>query len=275
MEGGMKKILEKLGRHSILVAFAVVAVFPLLWMGISSFKPESMIFSEGTSVIFNPVLTNYEKMVESGFLNSMFNSLVCTTVSVGVAIIIGSFAGYALSRFEIKHKENFFFVVLTTRMGPPVAFAIPFFILYLKIGLYDSYLGMILAYIFYNLAFAVWITRTFFDEVSPELEEAAMVQGYSRFESFRKIAVPLASKGILATTVLCFIFTWNEFFYALTLTSVKIRTFPIALTGFVGAPYVEWGPLLAGGTIAALVAVVLAILIRRTLIRGLTFGAVR
>lgn len=275
MGRGLGILLKKIGFYGVLVVLAIVAVFPLFWIALSSFKPEALIFSPHSKLIFDPVLKNYEIMIDSGFLDALMKSLIVTTVSVGLAMVVGTFAGYSLSRFEMKHKESFFFFILTTRMGPPVAFAIPFFIMYTKIGLYDTYYGLILVYILFNLAFAVWISRTFFDDVPPELEEAAMVQGYSRFEAFRKIAVPLASKGLMATTVLCFIFTWNEFFYALTLASTEIRTFPVALTGFVGAPYVEWGPLLAGGTIAALVAVALAIVIRRTLIRGLTFGAVR
>jgi len=184
-------------------------------------------------------------------------------------------AGYAFSRFEIKYKENLLFFILTTRMAPPVAFALPLYVMYTRLGLIDTHVGMVLIYTFFNIAFAVWLSKSFFDEVPIEVEEAAMVDGCTRMKTFFKIALPLASRGLIATALLSFILTWNEFFWAVILTRGNARTFPVSLTGFVGAPRLRYDLMTAASTIGITIPIVLAIVLRKYLVRGFTFGVIK
>lgn len=270
------KFVKKSALYLSLLIIVVVAIFPLFWIFLSSLKMPNDIFAPERMLTFSPTLTNYARLFEFGtFPSDLLNSVIISLVSISIAMVIGVFAGYALSRFRFKHEKSFLFFALTTRMGPAVVFALPFYLLYKDFGLIDTYLGMFIIYTFFNLAFAVWMSKIFFDEVPKQFEESAMVCGCSRLDAFRRITLPLASRGLIVAALLCFIFTWNEFFYAMVLTRSAARTFTVSLLQFVGAPRIRWELLFAASTIAVSIPIIIAVILRKYLIRGLTFGLVK
>jgi len=270
------KHISKICTYGILVIFSIISLFPPVWIALTSIKPPVEMFTMPPCWVFTPTLQGYEQvLLNSEFPRFLLNSVIIVTSTVLLTLLIGSLAGYALARFRIKYKENFFFFVLTSRMGPAVVFGIPFFLLWLGLGLIDSYVGMILVYIFFNLAFCIWMMRGFFEEVPAELEEAALVDGFSRFEAFRKITLPLVAPGLIATATFIFILTWNEFFYSMILTNYAAKTFTVQLPAFFGARRIIWENVTAASTIGMLPPLLFAILIRKYIIRGLTFGMVK
>jgi multiple sugar transport system permease protein len=180
-------------------------------------------------------------------------------------MVLGSLAGYALARFRIRGKESMFFYVISTRMGPPVAFALPFYLIYQSLGLLDTQLGLIIIYTAVNLAFAVWMTRSFFEDIPASVEEAAMVDGLSRFRAFIRLTLPQAKGGLVATAI----------FYAAMLTRENARTFTTQIPAYIGFSRIRWEEMAAASIIGILPVVVFAVLARRNLVRGFTFGQVR
>jgi ABC-type glycerol-3-phosphate transport system permease component len=159
-------------------------------------------------------------------------------------------------------------------MAPRIAFGLPFYVLFLNIQLLDTYTAMIIVYVMFNLAFAMWMIKGFFDEVPKSLEEAARMDGYSKFEAFRRVALPLVTPGIIATAIFVFIFTWNEFFYALILTNQEAKTYTVQLLAYRGTYTPKYGQLFAASTVAVVPPIIFAMAVRNKLIQGLTFGQV-
>jgi multiple sugar transport system permease protein len=185
------------------------------------------------------------------------------------------FAAYAFSRFKVAGEEDLLFFILSTRMLPAVVVAVPLFLLYRQLGLHDTRLGMVLLYTVFNLSLTVWLLKGFIDEIPKEYEEAALVDGYTRFQAFYKIVLPQASTGIAATTVFSFIFAWNEYAFALMMTSQNARTAPPSIATMLGRGGIEWSAI-AAGTLAFLIPVIIiTFALRNYLLRGVTFGAIR
>jgi len=203
------------------------------------------------------------------------NSLIIAGLSTIASVVLGLFAAYAFSRFNIPGKNDLLFFILSTRMLPAVVVTIPLFLMYRQLNLHDTHLGMILLYTIFNLSLAVWLLKGFIDEIPREYEEAAMIDGYSRFQAFYKIVLPQAMTGIAATTVFCLIFAWNEYAFALMLTSDTARTAPPSIVSMLGRGGIEWASI-AAGTLGFLIPVVIVTFaLRQYLLRGVTFGAVR
>lgn len=261
--------------NGILISVSFAAVFPLIWLVRTSFGTRVISISSPPIWFFTPTLENYIKVVHSDFPRYLLNSAIVVTATVAVVMILGSFAGYALARFSIRGSESWFFYMLTTRMGPPVAFALPYYIVYQTLGLYDTFLGLIIIYSAVNLAFSVWLTRSFFEDLPVSLEEAAMVDGLSRMQAFHKITLPLAAPGLAATAVFVFILSWNEFFYASVLTQNLTRTFTTQLPTFITFQRIYWEEMAAAACIGIIPVLFFALLVRRNLVRGFTFGQVR
>jgi multiple sugar transport system permease protein len=160
-------------------------------------------------------------------------------------------------------------------MGPPIAFALPMYLIFTDVGLVDTLPGMVVIYILMNLAFTMWMMKGFFDEIPAKLEEAARIDGYSQPAAFRRVALPLARPGIVATSIFIFIFTWNEFFYAFILTNSVAKPYTVQLLSFQGSYRPQWGQLFAAATVASVPPVVFAAMVRKKLARGLTFGKVK
>jgi multiple sugar transport system permease protein len=190
-------------------------------------------------------------------------------------VIFAVLAAYAFSRFSIPGKDDLLFFILSQRMLPAVVVTVPIFLMYRQLGLYDTHIGMILLYTSFNLSFAVWLLKGFLDEIPREYEEAALVDGYTRWQAFRKIVLPQAATGIAATTVFSFIFSWNEYAFALMLTSDRARTAPPSIPLILGSGGIEWSTIAAGSLLFLLPVVIVTFALRKHLLRGVTFGAIR
>jgi multiple sugar transport system permease protein len=293
----------------LVVLYAVVSMIPLFWIFITGFKtpPDSIAYPP--KIFFSPSLegyvnlfttrtrqapeyinslpaaqTWYDKLVRSRnmviagpskYIPRYINSLIIGFGSTLLAVVLGTIAAYAFSRFRIPLKDDLLFFILSTRMMPPIAVAIPIYLMYREIGLIDTRLGMILLYTAVNLSLAVWLLKGFMDEIPREYEEAAMIDGYTRLQAFRTVVLPQAATGIAATAIFCLIFSWNEYAFAVLLTSGEAQTTPPFIPFIIGEGGQDWPAVAAGTTLFLIPIVVFTILLRKLLLRGITFGAVR
>ena len=217
-----------------------------------------------------------EEVVRAGDLPKRYvNSLFICTTSTLITIILGTLTAYGFSRFPVKGKDDWLFFILSTRMLPPVVVVIPVFLMFRTLRLTDSHLGLILLYTAFNVSFAVWVMKGFIDEIPMEYEEAAMVDGYTRFQAFYKIVLPQAVTGIAATAVFVFIFEWNEYAFAFLLTRNTAQTVPAWLPYQMGVLGYDWGAAAAGTFLFLLPVMIFTVLLRKHLVRGISFGAIR
>lgn len=298
-------------RATLAILVAALMLLPAVWMAMTAFKSQPDAVSAPPKVFFRPTLEGFvglltarrqltpaeieefrqrtdlnwvERIVarrgqmiigQSEFLKYLVNSLIISVTSTFLSIVLGVLAAYAFSRFKIRGEADLLFFILSTRMLPPVVVTIPIFLMYRALGLFDTHFGLILLYTAFNLSFAVWLLKGFIDEIPKEYEEAALVDGYTRLQAFRKIVLPQAATGIAATTVFSFIFAWNEYAFALMLTSNIARTAPPSLPSRIGTGVVEWSTIAAGSLAFLIPAVILTFALRKHLLRGVTFGAIR
>ncbi len=265
-------------------------LFPIFWIFETSFK--SLKDSESPVprfLDFTPTLDNYRHIfvqttqtatggtanVATDFPHFFLNSIMIDITATALALVLGTLAAYAFSRFRVPAKADLLFFILSTRMLPPVAVLIPIFLMYTQLNLIDTYQGMILLYTTFNIPFAVWMMKGFIDEIPKEYEDAAMVDGYTRFQAFRKIIIPQSLPAAAATSVFLVITVWNEFVFATQITQTTTRTAPpgIAATQTMGG--IDWGLIAAVSTLFVLPVVIFTFLVRNHLLRGVTFGAVR
>jgi len=211
----------------------------------------------------------------SDYVGRLKNSVIIAGTSTILSVVLGLFTAYAFSRFKIVGKDDLLFFILSTRMLPGVVVTIPLFLLYKQLGWNDTYIGMIILYTVFNLSFSVWLLMGFLDEIPVEYEEAALVDGYTRMQAFFKIVLPQAVTGIAATTVFCLIFAWNEYAFALMLTSEKARTAPPSIATMLGSGGLEWSAIAAGSLGFLIPVAIVTFVLRDYLLRGVTFGAVR
>jgi multiple sugar transport system permease protein len=211
----------------------------------------------------------------SDYVGRLKNSVIIAGTSTLLSVVLGLFAAYAFSRFKVAGKDDLLFFILSTRMLPGVVVTIPLFLLYKQLGWNDTHIGMIILYTVFNLSFSVWLLKGFIDEIPIEYEEAALVDGYTRLQAFFRIVLPQAVNGIAATTVFCLIFAWNEYAFALMLTSDKARTAPPSIATMLGSGGLEWSAIAAGSLGFLIPVVIVTFTLREYLLRGVTFGAVR
>jgi multiple sugar transport system permease protein len=259
-----------------VVVALVVALFPMLYMVRIALSAPNQ-WRTPTPEWTAPIYTDSFASVWAGrFPSLLMNSGILAVGSTLFVMAVASLAAHAMARHpSAKLRKNVMFFALSTRMGPAVVFALPLFLMMTSLNLIDSRLGMLAVYVFYNLAFAIWLLHGFFSEVPREIEEAGLVDGLSSFGSFWRIAVPNALPGIIATATLVFILTWNEFFYALVLTRRAAATYPTAVPGFFGAFTVQWGEMFAASTLGIIPPLVFGLAMRRYLVRGLSMGTAR
>jgi multiple sugar transport system permease protein len=264
-------------RLALIVMALIITLLPVYWMVNTSLKNQVEVFtSPPTLWPQNLTFANYESLFTRRHLGTyLFNSLVIVGSAVLLSLLMGSLAGYSLARFgRLQQKLNFW--VLAPRMIPPVALVVPLFLMLQQIGLINRKLGLILVYTAFNLPFVAWMMRSFFQEIPVDLEEAAMVDGASRLRSFRDIVLPLAAPGLAATAIFSLIITYNEFFFALILTSTPAAaTLPVGTAALIGKTQTLYGEMAAAGVVAAVPLVIFALLVQRHLVRGLTMGAVK
>lgn len=263
------KGLSTLTSFLILAIAAFISVFPLYWVITTSLKAPVDVFKMPPVWLFRPTLENYRLVMSSRFPGYFVNSLVISIGTVITSLVIGVPAAYGLSRFPFRKKQDIDFFILSTRMAPPIAFIVPFYIMWSQLNLVDTYPGMILVYVLFTTAFVVWMMRAFFEDVDKELDEAAWVDGCSKWGAFIRVILPSVRGGLVATIILAILLTWNEFFYALILTSFNTKTMPVALPGFIGFVRLRWGELTAAATIVVAPVILFAALVQNHLMRGL------
>jgi multiple sugar transport system permease protein len=269
--------LGRILAQAALIALIVIALFPFLFMLRVAFS-SARDYLSGMGVLTAPLTFENFSAVYGGTEISLYllNSLLYSVLTTLIVLVIGSMAGFGLAKARnVLVRDNIMFFVLSTRMGPPVVFAVPLFLLLTSLLLIDTRIGMLLVYTFYNLAFAIWLMYGFFSEVPPEVEEAALLDGLAPLSVFSRISLPLVVPGLMATGILVFIFTWNEFFFALVLTRDVAKTFPAMIPQFFGAFRVDWGQMLAASTMGVIPPLIFGLLIRRYLVRGLSLGSVK
>jgi multiple sugar transport system permease protein len=205
----------------------------------------------------------------------LVDSIIIAVSSTVLVVSIATLAAFALSRLRFRAQHHFVYIVLSTRMLPPVAVAIPLFLTYKSIGLYDTHTGVILAHTMMNIPLAVLLLKSFFDDVPLEIDEAALIDGATYWQIFHRIILPTMRTGIAATAVLCFIFSWTEFLFVLMLTATKLKTVPVATSTFVTSTGTQWGSLAALGVAALIPAFIFILLVQKNLVRGLTMGSLK
>jgi len=271
-----KRYMKLICIYLLLSLVSFVAIFPYLWMIMTSFKSRVDAFSIPPVWLFKPVINHYiVAFIEKNFTKNLINSLIISLSTVGISLAIGVPSAYAFARYKLSGDKNIFFYILTTRMSPPVAFAVPLYILMAEFNLIGTHLAVIIAHITFNLALVVWIMRGFFEAIPIETEEAALVDGCSKMQVFRLISLPLARGGLAATAILCFIFSWNEFLFALVLSGEASTPLTVAIPGLVTTRGTFWGQIAAVATVITLPVIVFSFIVQRHLIRGLTFGAIK
>jgi multiple sugar transport system permease protein len=258
----------------------VLALFPVLWMVMTSFKTSWDAQAIPPKWFFPPVLENYTNLFNNSsssgdFKSLLLNSSIVSIISTVLSVVFGALAAYSLSRFKTKRSKDLAMWILSTRMFPPAATLIPVFMMMKWLNLMDTYAVLIIPYTAFNLSFVVWMLKGFFDEIPKDLEESAMVDGCTRFMAFRKIIFPLIAPGLAATAIICLMFSWNEFMFALVLTRHDAVTAPVIANQFVTMYGIKWGELTASSTVMTAPVLIFALLVRNHMIRGLTFGSVK
>jgi len=260
------------------LAFLVICffLFPVLWMTTSSFKADIDVAAYPPTFVFSPTMENFvELFVDLRAADALINSCVIVGLATCLAMIFGTMAAFALARYDIKGKNFLAFEILSVRMLPPIVSVIPLFIIARKLGLFDTPWLLIAIYTLNGLPFVVWVMRVFIQEIPKSIEEAALIDGCSRYGCFARVTLPLLLPGLAATMVIIFMFAWNEYLFASILTSADAKTLPILAANALKPKAISWGLASAAGVVMSLPVVVLVLLMQRFLVRGLTFGAVK
>lgn len=261
----------------LLWLIVLAALFPILWMILSSFKPADVVQAIPPIWTFTPTLANYVDALFGGASIGalVLHSLVVATLSTILTLITGLPAAYALTRLRFRRKQFVGNWILSTILFPPVVSAIPVFILVGRLGLTDTYPSLIIPYAAFNLPIIIWMLRSFIEQIPLEIDEAARIDGLSHFGIVRHMILPLVAPGLAAAAILSFLFSWNEFLFALTLTRSLVKTAPVGVMEFTGMYGTQWGDLTAASTIIAAPVLIMTLILRRHIISGLTFGAVK
>src|SRR5215467_9558128 len=309
-----QRIRDRLAIAAVIL-ITIVMLAPIYWIASTAFKPRSLATTVPPTVFFTPEITPFiklftkrvqllrpvdkqtydaapwwERLVYDGgervlkvggqpqlsaYPNRFLNSLIIAASSTFLAVVMGTITAYGFSRFRIAGEPDLLFFILSTRMLPPVVVAIPMFLMYRQVGLVDSHLGLIILYTAFNLSFSVWLMKGFIDEIPKEYEEAALVDGYTRMEAFVKIVLSQAATGMAATAVVCFITAWNEYAFALMMTNRRAQTAPPFIPSQLGSGITDWTAIAAGTFLFLLPAAIFTFLLRKHLLRGVTFGTIR
>lgn len=254
-----------------------VVIFPISWIYITSIKGSADIFSVSLKdlFVFTPTLDNFRHVFsQTPFLKEFRNTAIISVVSTALVMLVSLPAAYSFSRFNTG-SGHLLFVTVSTRMFPAVVAAIPFFMYFRGLGLLDTHIGLALLYLYFNMSFATFLLFGFFREIPEELEYAAMVDGYGRFEIFRRIIFPLIMPGAAITAVFCLVWSWNEFLFAFLFTRLNARTLTLGYAAFWGSIKIQYGPMTAAIALGILPTLIAAWFMQRYIIRGLTFGAVK
>jgi multiple sugar transport system permease protein len=260
--------------HCLALVLIALVLAPFLWLLRMSLQTNADIFAFPPRLWFTPTASNYTALWQGSFPHSFANSAVVSVVSTTLSMLVGVPAAYALARIRARSDALSLWIIVS-RLAPPTAFAIPYFLAYRDLHLLDTRLGLVIIYLTFNLSLVIWLMRSFFENTPRALEEAAWIDGANFHQAMLHIVLPTAAPGLAATAILCFVFSWNDFFFALILTRSDAMTAPVAVVNFMNYMGWEWGRIAAGGTLVMLPVLVFSLLVRRFLISGLTAGAVK
>jgi len=267
-------VIGKVVRNFLLSVYALFAMFPLVWMVIVSFKSDAEVLT--TTFIFNPTLVNYNKvLLGTDYLKCFLDNIIVSGGAVVIGVLVGVPAAYAFARYNFKAKEFLAFNILSFRFAPEILVILPLFMIYQKLGLYDTYYGLIWVYQLITLPLLIWVVRGYFEDISVEIEQAAQLDGYPWYHVFVKVLLPLIRPGLVAASLLAFIFAWNSFTFSLQLSGFRITTNTVASLRYLASDSVHYGQVAVCAVVSALPEVIMALLIQKHLVRGLSFGAVK
>ncbi len=270
------KLIKKLLSILFLCLIAYGMLYPMIWDFKLSLKPNSIMFVHPPQDIFKPTLDHYKNLIGgSQYLKYLKNSLIVSVGSVFLSFLIGIPAAYSLTKTKNKVKKPIMLTILVTRMVPAMAFVIPYFLVLSYFKLLDTYIGLILPYVMFNLCLVIWSMEGFFETIPKSLEEAAYVDGANTTQIFTKIMLPLSTPGLVSTAILTFIMSWNEFMYALILTRRAVETAPVGIMDFMAYEGIDWGSVASGTILFMLPVILFAIVLKKYLLQGLLGGATK
>jgi multiple sugar transport system permease protein len=261
-----------------LAAFTLLALGPVIWAVITSLLPLSSLTARPPDLNpLNMTLENYRLVLDSSrsLFSGLVNSFIVAIFTSAIALILGSMAAYALARLNMPGSNKILMAILATQMFPGIVIAIPLFLVMSRLKLVDTYFGLIVVYLSFILPIVIWILKGFFESVPMELERAAAVDGATPYQTFRHIVLPISLPPLFATGVFAFIESWNEFFFAIILTRIHVKTAPIAIAEFSGQYQTLYGQMLAAAVLASIPVVLLAIVFRRFILEGFVEGAIK
>jgi multiple sugar transport system permease protein len=274
----MNKNLSKVIIQIFLISFVFLALGPILWAVVTSFLPLSSLTAK--PIDLDPAKFSFNNYVEvldtsRGLLSGLINSMIIATFTASVALVVGSAAAYALARLSLPGSNIILLAILATQMFPGIVIAIPLFIVMSRLGMIDTHFGLMFVYLSFVLPIVIWILKGFFENIPIQLEKAAAIDGATNTQTFRFIILPISLPPLFATGVFAFIEAWNEFFFAIILTRIDVKTAPIAISEFAGQYRTLYGQMLASAVLASLPVVILAIIFRRFILEGFVEGAVK
>jgi multiple sugar transport system permease protein len=278
----IRKALRLAPTYIVWTLTTLITLVPIYWMFVMSARSRVELFDKPDLIIKSFFIQNYTDVISNPvYRGYMLNSVIVSTGNALLVMVLALLATYALSRYKLAGSDNIFFWTITNRMAPAAVFLLPLYLLFTQVfvignfKLYDTQIGLILLYCVFNLPFAIWLLKGVIDAIPVELDEAAMIDGAGLAGVLRMVILPLAAPGLAVTAILSWIFAWNEYLFAATLTSVQARTATTGLAEFVTVTGTNWGEMAAMATLTLIPSVVFVTLAQRYIIAGLTFGAVR
>ncbi len=269
-------MIRRLAFYVVLVVLLAVVLFPFYWVVATAFKLPRDTFAMPPAWLFQPTLDNFRKVLASlVFLRAFTNSLLVSISASALAVAAGALAAYGVTQQDAERRRGQEKFILSLRIAPAIVFVIPIYYLAVQLRILNQHWLLIAVYAFINVPFAISLLITFFDDIPRDLRDAARVDGASEFAIFSRIYLPAARGGVVATLILCVLFTWNEFFVALTLSGRDTQTLPVSLTSFLTFQGIQWGTLTAAATLIMLPMLVLGLLVQGQIVRGLTLGSVK
>ncbi len=262
-------------RNALVLIVAAIMMIPILWIAMAAFKTHVDVYQ--LKVFFTPTLKNFETVFQSPYdlHEKLFNSTIVAFVTVLIAIPLATMAAYSFSRFRLKGERIMFVMILATQFVPAVVIVLPFFLMFRDLGILDTRFGLIIVNLSIVMPFAVWMIKGFIDGIPMDTEEAALVDGSTRWQVIRNIVLPMAAPGLITAAIFCFIIAWNDFLFALILTTSEAVTLPVGLALFKAEEGDLWNLLAAAGIIIMLPMFILALIIQKHFVQGMTMGAVR
>ena len=257
-----------------LIVFATYALFPIIWMVICTFKSDAEMYN--TVFRFTPTLANYKAvLVGTDYFKAFWQNLVVAGGAVLLTVVAGVPAAYGLARYNFKNKEDIAFQILSFKFAPEILVILPVFLIFQKIGLYDTYFGLIWVYQLITMPLLIWVVRGYFEDVSVEIEQAAQLDGYRWYEIFFKVLLPLVKPGLVSSALLAFIYAWNSFTFPLILSGFNVQTITITSLRYIASDSVHYGQVAVAALVAILPEIIACLFIQKHLVRGLSFGAVK